>query len=337
MKKIVKLTESDLIRIIKKSILLNEVLTSDEEGNVRCIGVGNPCNCLNDELSNKFCNRLNSLFEDKKNKNLRDFTRFIFDKILTDEKLFPNNVLTLGNKNENEEYVKRMNELIKLLKVLDKYNSCNVLKNIIHTEFNQYISNEKNKKMHVDDDYSTRDPKKIYSLFNRINTNYKAQSYIFTHYIDFLNKISPEINYQNYLNMSDDDLSYSLKKLKIKDFGNFIVDFLYGSSFREDKKHLKKSLEFTKNKGNENERIVFNKLKERYGNENVIQFSGDFSFVDFYGIDGILIINNIAHPIQISSKDKPYFVKSSKFKDCDPIFFKVDPNGNITYTKKDLP
>ena len=33
-------------------------------------------------------------------------------------------------------------------------------------------------------------------------------------------------------------------------------------------------------------------------------FSGDYGFVDYFGVDGVVVINDIAHPIQISSSTK---------------------------------
>lgn len=336
MKKVIKLTESDLVKIIRKTIKLSESLTYDAADNRICIDKSNPCNCFEDNLNSKFCNRVKTLLEKKENKVLRETTKNIFNHVLTSEKYFPRNVMSLGGIEQNEEYTKRMNELKKIIIILDKYNSCEMLKNTLYEKFYNYIGDEKHNKMHVDNDYSQRDVKQTYSTYNRINTNYKAQSYIFTHLLgeDWLGDI-----HEDYLNMSDDEFYEKFSDFinhidsNIDAFGNFMKKFLY--SGLDELKYLKKHLDYTRHRGNENEKIVFDSLKNKYGNNNVIEFSGDFGFVDFYGIDGILILDNKIHPIQISSADKPYFLDKKEFKDCEPIFYKVNPKTkNITMSKK---
>ena len=93
------------------------------------------------------------------------------------------------------------------------------------------------------------------------------------------------------------------------------------------------SLKYSRDVGNKVEQDVFNSLRQKYGKENVIEFSGDFGFVDYFGIDGILIKGEVAHPIQISSsiKSNPKIFKYASER-CKPLGFFKSNNIVIKYS-----
>jgi hypothetical protein len=92
------------------------------------------------------------------------------------------------------------------------------------------------------------------------------------------------------------------------------------------------SLSFSRDKGNQVENDVFEFLRGKYGAENVIEFSGDFGFVDYFGVDGVVIINGQAHPVQISTsaKSSPKIFQYTS-ESCKPLGFFKDKDKIIRY------
>jgi hypothetical protein len=173
-----------------------------------------------------------------------------------------------------------------------------------------------------------------YSLLNRLNSHYTAKSYLLTNLI--LDSVDKSEGEKIELNDISEDkiielLKYVMNGNNIDIVSESLFDLLENNKdFRED---FMGSLQYSRETGNKIEQEVFNILREKYGEKNVIEFSEDFGFIDYFGIDGILIDGGSANPIQISSsvKTNPKIFEFSS-ESCKPMGFYKTGNKTIKYT-----
>jgi hypothetical protein len=121
-------------------------------------------------------------------------------------------------------------------------------------------------------------------------------------------------------------IKYVIDNNNVDEVSEYLFDLL--NENKEFRDYFMGSLKYSRDMGNKVEQDIFNSLRQKYGKENVIEFSGDFGFVDYFGIDGILIEGEVAHPIQISTsiKSHPKIFKYASER-CKPLgFYK---NNNI--------
>jgi hypothetical protein len=104
---------------------------------------------------------------------------------------------------------------------------------------------------------------------------------------------------------------------------------------KEFSNYFYNSLKYSREQGNKVESSVFNALRNKYGEDNVFEFSGDFGFVDYFGVDGIVVINGFAHPVQISSSVKTPEIFKYSNSNCKPIGFYVSGKKIIRYEPVD--
>jgi hypothetical protein len=151
-----------------------------------------------------------------------------------------------------------------------------------------------------------QDTKFIYSSLTKLNTNYSALSYLLT---SFRRR-------KKLKNSSFDDIfkSYFIKpegrdEAAESPFFNLIFNYLTESSVHhsESKKIIDdvlKTIRGTEEIGEKAEKEVYQWLSKKYGDNNVIKFSGDYSWADFLGVDLLLYIENEWIPVQIKNKVK---------------------------------
>lgn len=265
-----------------------------------------------------FCQKVERIIKDGRTGgregNLVNLSSKFFNKVVTNPNYFQTVTLTPGN----EEYEKRMEDLLKFKDVLKQYNSCPEIYSKLVKDIE--ILPEKGLKMVVDGNNQ-------YSLLNRLDTHYTAKAYLLTKIIlDELESFWVEEGGEktDLNNLPDDKIreliTYVIDDSNIDGVSEHLKDLLDNDeTFRE---YFLSSLEYSRHKGNQIEHDVFNVLRRKYGEDKVFEFSGDFGFVDYFGVDGVLVIGGQAHPIQISTsmKGNPKIFKyASSF--CKPLGF----------------
>jgi chemotaxis methyl-accepting protein methylase len=246
-----------------------------------------------------FCNKIESAVKDFKTggkDNIYNKSANFFNKVVSNNQYFDTVVLSPGG----QDYEERVAELVKFKKILEDHNSC---PNMVE-EVTKDLENLKTKGlvMVVDDEQK-------YSLLNRLDTHYSAKGYLLTHLI--LSELS---DFWEETNGKTTNLN-EIPDTKIRELLNFVmtdehVDSVseYLSDLLKNNEEFRKdfigSIEYSRETGNKVENEVFDALRQKYGEENVVVFSGDYGFVDYFGVDGVVVINDVAHPIQISSTAK---------------------------------
>jgi hypothetical protein len=247
-----------------------------------------------------------------------DKSKEFFRKVVTNTKYFKTIVLEPGNK----EYEKRMVELVKLKNIFEKSGSCPEILKSIKDEI--ILLPKKGLRMAVDKTNG-------YSLLNRLDTHYTAKAFLFAQLILDREIRGSEIGFNEFTNKELRDIvEYYIRDEYVDIISKYLHDLLKEEpGFRH---YFFDTIEYSRRTGNEVEQRVLNMLRNKYGENNVIEFSGDFGFVDYFGIDAILMIGQEAHPIQISSKIKSnpkIFKYSSKY--CKPMGFYILNNKIINY------
>jgi hypothetical protein len=286
----------------------------------------NLCNTFGYE--SPFCHKVEKIIKDGRTGgregNLVNLSSKFFNKVVTNPEYFNTVTLTPGN----EEYDNRIADLLKFNEVLKKYKSCPEIISKIEKDIE--VLPTKGLQMVVDENNK-------YSLLNRLDTHYTAKAYLLTKIIlDELESFWSESEGEKVdLNKISDEkireiITYVIDDENIDGVSDYLSDLLKNNKQFHD--YFFNSLEYSRTKGNQIEHDVFNALRKKYGADKVIEFSGDFGFVDYFGVDGVLIINEIAHPIQISStmKGSPKIFKYSSYF-CKPLGFYKEGNVVTQY------
>ena len=265
----------------------------------------------------EFCKRIEKNIETRK-ENLKTLSSNFFNDVVKNPKFFKTITLEPGN----PEFDSRLNRLIMLEFMLANFRSCPEIRTKLKKDIE--VLPKKGLKMVVDENNQ-------YSLLNRLDTHYSAKAYLLTKFIldgGLLGIKDGEIYDKEKLNSyTDEEVRGIIKdiitnKEYVDNVSKHLFDLL--NEDQEFRDYFMGSLKYSRDVGNKVEQDVFNSLRQKYGKENVIEFSGDFGFVDYFGIDGILIKGEVAHPIQISSsiKSNPKIFKYASER-CKPLgFFK---------------
>jgi len=275
-----------------------------------------------------FCSKIEKIIKDGRtggrDGNLVNLSSKFFNKVVTNPEYFNTVTLRPGN----EEYDSRMEDLLKFREVLKKYKSCPEI--LSKLEKNIEVLPTKGLQMVVDENNK-------YSLLNRLDTHYTAKAYLLTKIIldELENFWSENEDKKVDLNKISDEkireiVTYVIDDKNVGGVSDYLSDLLKNNEQFRD--YFFNSLEYSRTKGNQIENEFFNVLRKKYGPEKVIEFSGDFGFVDYFGVDGVLVIDGIAHPIQISTsmKGNPKIFKyASDF--CKPLGFYKEGNVVTKY------
>lgn len=131
-----------------------------------------------------------------------------------------------------------------------------------------------------------------YSLLNKLNTNYSALSYILTNFRDraqmkdksfddiFNTYFKPITKYRN-----------DVEETSESKFSNLLINFFSKKTeSNEIIDNVLKTIRGTDDIGKKTEMEAHKFLVENYGQDNVKDFSGDYSWVDFLGVD--IVVNS---------------------------------------------
>jgi hypothetical protein len=276
-----------------------------------------------------FCKKIEKNIKDSRTGgregNLVNLSSKFFNDVVRNPKFFKTITLTPGN----PEFDNRMESLLKLQLILSNFNSCPEIQNKLKNDIE--VLPKKGLQMVVDEDNK-------YSLLNRLDTHWSAKAYLLTKIIlDELQGYENEENIEkiDLNNISDEKIreiiKYVIDNDNIDEVSEYLFDLL--NENKEFREYFMGSLKYSRDVGNKVEQDVFNSLREKYGKRNVIEFSGDFGFVDYFGIDGIVIKDEVAHPIQISTsiKSNPKIFKYASER-CRPLGFYKNNNIITKYT-----
>jgi hypothetical protein len=247
------------------------------------------CSHFNDK--SKFCESVESVLKGRK-KSIFNKSQEFFNKVIKDSGYFDVVTLEPGNR----LYDERLSELIKFKDILEQYKSCPEIVNAVKKDIE--ILPKKGLKMNIDENND-------YSIINRLNSHYTAQAYLLTKMI--IDSLENEgFDTTRLINPSNEDVIKMIDHVLLEDYVVEVSENL--SELLRNNEHFRKdligTLERSRELGNSVEDEVFSKLRGTYGDENVFEFSGDFGFVDHFGVDGVVIINGVLHPIQISTSMK---------------------------------
>jgi hypothetical protein len=247
------------------------------------------CSHFNDK--SKFCESVESVLKGRK-KSIFNKSQEFFNKVIKDSGYFDVVTLEPGNR----LYDERLSELIKFKDILEQYKACPDIVNAVKKDIE--ILPKKGLKMNIDENND-------YSIINRLNSHYTAQAYLLTKMI--IDSLENEgFDTTKLINPSNEDVIKMIDHVLLEDYVVEVSENL--SELLRNNEHFRKdligTLERSRELGNSVENEVFSKLRSTYGDENVFEFSGDFGFVDHFGVDGIVIINGVLHPIQISTSMK---------------------------------
>lgn len=247
------------------------------------------CSHFNDK--SKFCESVESVLKGRK-KSIFNKSQEFFNKVIKDSGYFDVVTLEPGNR----LYDERLSELLKFKDVLEQYKACPDIVNAVKKDIE--ILPKKGLKMNIDENND-------YSIINRLNSHYTAQAYLLTKMI--IDSLENEgFDTTRLINPSNEDVIKMIDHVLLEDYVVEVSENL--SELLRNNEHFRKdligTLERSRELGNSVENEVFSKLRSTYGDENVFEFSGDFGFVDHFGVDGVVIINGVLHPIQISTSMK---------------------------------
>jgi len=275
-----------------------------------------------------FCKKIESAIKDGrtggKEGNMVNISKNFFNTVVGNNNYFNTVVLKPGM----QDYDSRFLDLQKFKEVLEKYSACPD----IVAEVNKDLEGlpTKGLVMVVDEDNQ-------YSLLNRLDTHYSAKAYLLTHLIiSELSEFWKESGGEK-IELNDfptekirEILKFVMVDDYIDDVSKYLSDLLKNNE--EFRKYFIGSLEYSRSQGNKVESDVFDLLRKKYGAENVLEFSGDYGFVDYFGVDGVVVIDKVAHPIQISSsrKGNPKIFKFSS-ESCKPLGYYKDGGHVVRY------
>jgi len=189
--------------------------------------------------------------------------------------------------------IENLNELEELLSDCEKTET--TIKNFKKEISKKFLFVDKN-----EDKYT-------YNLLNRLNTNYSALSFILTNFRERfkLKDRSFDDIFDLYFKPTYKDEGNEVTESK---FFNLIVNYFSKNSnyYEESKKIIEdtlKTIRGTDQIGKNTEDQAYEYLKSKFGENNVKYFSGDYSWVDFLGVDMVVYSSksNEWVPVQIKT------------------------------------
>jgi hypothetical protein len=283
-----------------------------------------------------FCTKISDKLKDGRTGgregNMVKISKDFFTNVLKNTDFFKKIVL----KPDVKEYEERLEELKKFRDILKNHNSCSRIVSDVENDIEVLPS--KGLIMNIDDDEK-------YSLLNRLDTHYSAKGFLLTKKIlDIFERTKQNSEHEDLdLNKANDlEIRELLKNAMKNENVNIIASYLSNLLKTDEnfKSFLFKALEYSREGGNKVENAVFNKLRRTYGDDNVFEFSQDFGFVDYFGADGVIVINGVAHPIQISTKKKyPKIFQyvepaTGNYNGCRPIGYYKEGKEIVKYEKE---
>jgi hypothetical protein len=281
MKKIIRLTESELVSLVKRTIM--EEKDTTEKWGCESLKSGTEdiewCKCAIPKIKEK-----KQFLIDETDKIKLILQKEDFQDLSGNLKIF---------KKDDPFFEWRISQFLEVQEELTKNPKQNVEK------INKFKREIANKALFV----HKKEEKEEYSLLNKLNTNYSALSYLLTLYRKKHNLIGKPFEEVFVSYFGRDNVKR--EEGRESTFTNFILDYLSGKEDAENiMSEVFKTIEKTTGIGTKTEAEAYSFLVRRYGKENVKNYSGDYSFVDLFGIDFMVkgIIPDMGFlPVQIKT------------------------------------
>ncbi len=284
------LTESELISLIKRII---------KENYNKPKSINNWGCFLFDEntVQRDFCS-----FSERQIKGSKKLKEVVKDQIYEISNLIKDSVPDIVKfYTEEDPYFEENRQNLKILE--EKLSYCNNTKNTIKKFIDEKI---KNNFIFVS---KNNDGNYVYDEINFLSTNYSALSYLLTEfkYRKKLDNYSFNDVFKLYF---EDNYNGGPNKFNDSQFYNFLGNFLLASTSslvdentKEIMKNLRETIKATRSAGQKFENEVYEELVSHVGGKhNVINFTGDGSWVDLLGVDMIYKDETgIWIPVQVKS------------------------------------
>lgn len=283
MKKIIRLTESELVSLVKRTIMEDNQSKNDNIWGCESLKYGTEdiewCKCASPKIKEQ-----KKFLIDVVDKIKSMLQREDFEDLSKNLKIF---------KKDDPFFEWRISQFLEVQEELLKNPKQDVNK------INSFKKDIALKSLFI----HKKEEKEEYSLLNKLNTNYSALSYLLTLHRKKNNLIGLPFRdvFESYFGIN------MIKKEKGEEsnFTNFILDYLSGKEDAEKTmSEVFKTIEKTTGIGTKTEGEAYDYLVKKYGKENVINYSGDYSFVDLFGIDFMVkgIVPNMGFiPVQIKT------------------------------------
>lgn len=296
--------------------ILSEAIITEAEKRV------DPCTKLGEGQA--FCKRLNSILAFGKGGQGSSLLKNKAIEVFRE--LREGDYISMGQKVVLEPgtpmFEERLSKLKKLMYTLWENSSCPQIVKAIKNDIE--VVGSKGLVMIVDDEQQ-------YSLLNRLDTHSTTQSYILTKAALAQQAKNRTLFYKidTYDNdqIIEDVMEYLSLPATMKELDDLITNLLKDP---ENQKIMMAALEYSSTRGQEVENEGAESLRK--AGYEVVNFSGDFGFVDYFGIDMVAIDDDGAYPVQVSSVMKPN-PKLFKFygPDCKCFALAKSPSGFTKY------
>lgn len=120
-----------------------------------------------------------------------------------------------------------------------------------------------------------------YDLLNKLNTNYTATAFMITSELPEYYKTN--VSFENALSYFFDEKDDN----GLTQFEKF-MGRIEDENKKEIRNRINQTIQYTTDMGNKIEDMFQKYISEQIGSENVIMYSGDYSFMDMIGIDMII-------------------------------------------------
>ena len=269
--------------------ILSEAIITEAEKRV------DPCTKLGEGQA--FCKKLNSILSFGKGGSGSSILKNKAIQVF--KELREGDYISMGQKVVLEPgspmFEERLSKLKKLMYTLWEHSSCPQIVKAIKNDIE--IVGSKGLVMIVDDEQQ-------YSLLNRLDTHSTVQAYILTKAALLEQAKNKTLFYKIDTYDNDQIIEDMTEYLSLSDtmtnLDNLITDLLKDT---ENQKIMMDSLEYSATRGQEVENEGAEALRK--AGYEVVDFSGNFGFVDYFGIDLLAIDDDGAYPVQVSSVMKP--------------------------------
>jgi hypothetical protein len=294
-----------LLEILREKLITEQAVHTD------------PCEKLGE--GKQFCKNLKKILDKgtggKGAENLKKKAISVFQELRNGDYISMGEKIVL--KPGNEFYEKRVKDMKRIVKLLDKHNSCKTIQKRVKKDIKKL--EDKNMTMRVDDQQS-------YSLFNRINTHSTNQAYILTKLAQEINK-KKSFKFYQMDTFDNNQIIEEVMEVLMDPTSLNTLDELIGRLMQDEvsQNAVMDAFNFSRTRGFEIENQGAQAL-ERAGFK-VYKFSDDFGFIDYFGIDLVAVKNGKAHPVQVSSQMKMN-PKIFNYQDSDCKVFALYKSGD---------